>query len=153
MARPRKLEVVKELSGAYRKNPQRRPASRELKINAGLGGPPSDWVEGAKHNQRYVELLKTWGQIVDQDVLRVLNIAHRLLVENTCYLMYKIRLANRGVGKATSGDSAQLKASLAAMGQTPIDSSRVAEAVRVPDRGGSASQSNRPGAGWGEYVG
>ena len=76
-----------------------------------------------------------------------------MLVENTCYLMYKIRRANMGLGKATSGDFAQVKANLAAMGQTPIDSARVAEAVRVPDRGGSGSQSKRPGSNWGEYVG
>jgi hypothetical protein len=155
MARPRKLEAVKELSGAYKKNPKRRPArADELKIAAGLGPPPSEWVEGAKHNQRFVDLVRTWGQIVDQDVLRVLNRSHRMLIENHCYLMYKIRRASAGLGKATSGDYAQAKANLSAIGQTPIDSMRVAEAVRVPDRGGSgAASAGRPGSSWGEYVG
>jgi len=154
MGRPRKLEAVKELSGAYRKNPQRRPAPGSVvKIGGGLGGPPTEWVEGAKNNQRFVMLVATWNQIVDQDVLRVLNVSHRMLAENQCYLMYKIRRANAGFGKATSGDYAQAKANLAAMGQTPIDSSRVAEAVRVPDRGGPAAQSSRQGSSWGELVG
>ena len=154
MARPLKLEIVKELSGAYRKNPQRRRVNQtDPLVVGGMGEPPPEWVEGAANNQRYVQLLQIWKQIVAQDILRVLNPSHRMLVESTCYLMMKIRRANAGYGKATSGDSAQLKASLAAMGQTPIDSSRVAEAVRVPDRAGASSQAGRPGASWGEYVG
>ncbi len=51
--------------------------------------------------------------------------------------MYKIRLASKGSGKATSGDFAQLNANIGAMGQRPDRSASVAEAVRVPDQGGS----------------
>ena len=152
MGRPRKPTQVLEISGALRKNPQRRRARAvELAVPSGLGPPPAEWTEGAKASQRFIELLRTWAQIEAQDVLGVLNRSHWLLVKNTCQLQYKIDRACAGFGKATSGDYAQVKSNLAAMGQTPIDSSRVAEAVRVPDRGGAHSQ--RPGSSWGEYVG
>jgi hypothetical protein len=154
MGRPPKLEIVKELSGAYKKNPQRRK-KRVLDTVAAEGAlePPKEWIEGAKHNQRYVDLVSSWREIVAQDVLGVLNPSHRMLVESTCYLIMKIRRANAGLGKSTSGDSAQLKSNLAAMGQTPIDSSRVAEAVRIPDRTPGASAPGGSGGGWGQYVG
>lgn len=151
MARPRKPAQVLELSGAFRKNPARkRDRAAELAVKPGIGDPPSDWVKDAEHNGRCASLLALWNEIVAQDVLRVLNLSHRILVENTCHLMYKIRRASMGYGKATSGDYAQVKANLAAMGMTPVDSPRVAEAVRVPDR---QQDRDRPGASWGEYVG
>ena len=151
MGRPPKLEIVKELSGAYKKNPQRRRGkTAHTPTPGGLGPPPQDWVEKAKHNQRYVELLRSWGEIVAQDLLRVLNPSHRMLVESTCYLIYKIRLANAGLAKSTSGDAAQLKSNLAAMGQTPIDSPRLADAVRVPER--PAARGSGGASGWGEYA-
>lgn len=151
MARPFKPARVLELSGAFRKNPARKKAREsQLGIKPGVGDPPKEWVEKAAISSRSAALLGIWEQVVAQDVLRVLNISHRLLVENTCYLMYKIRLASMGTGKATSGDFAQVTANLTAMGQTPISSPRVAGAVRVPEREGSQS---RPGSGWGEYVG
>jgi hypothetical protein len=151
--RPRKPAKVLELSGAFRKNPQRRRArAGELSIATGLGPPPQEWLDKAASNQRFVDLLATWRQIEEQDVMRVLNVSHRFLVETTCYLMWKIRRANAGLGKATSGDFAQVKANLAAMGQTPADSSRVAEAVRMPYRG-PVSEAKRPGSSWGQLVG
>lgn len=153
MGRPRNPDKVQEISGAWKKNPQRRRVQPEaLKKAAGLGDPPAEWVKDAEINGRCAEMLRTWNQIAAQDVLGVLNISHRMLVENTCLLMYKIRRANQGYGKATSGDFAQVKANLAAMGMTPVDSPRVAEAVRIPDRGSSSSQP-RSAVGWGEYVG
>jgi hypothetical protein len=118
-----------------------------------LGDPPREWIDGAAHNGRCKKLLETWEQIVAQDqVLHVLNFSHRILVENTCFLMYKIRQANMGYGKATSGDYAQVKSNLAAMGMTPIDSPRVAEAVRVPDQG-AARAGGSGSMSWGELVG
>lgn len=152
MGRPRKPAQVLELSGAFRKNPaRRRERAAELAIKPGIGDPPSDWVTGAEHNERLKSLLRLWNEIVAQDVLRVLNVSHRALVETTCYLMYKIRRASAGYGKANSGDFARVTANLASMGMTPVDSPRVAEAVRVPDRPGAGAV--RSGTGWGEYVG
>jgi|SRR5581483_3162635 len=149
--RTRKPFNVLELSGAFKKNPARRRArTAEAHVSAGLGNPPQEWLDNADHNQRCKELLEIWGEIVAQDVLHVLNISHRILVENTCHLMYKIRRASKGLGKATSGDFAQVKSNLASMGMTPIDSPRVAEAVRIPDRAGK--EAKRSG-GWGELVG
>lgn len=153
MPRPRKPAKVLELSGAFRKNPARKKAREgELKIGTPLGPPPEEWVEKAPNSQRCKELLQAWHQILAQDVLGVLNISHRVLVENTCYLMYKIRQASRGYGKATSGDFAQLNSNLGCMGQRPDRSAQVAGAVRIPDRSGSGGARKQPG-GWGEYVG
>lgn len=150
--RSRKPIQLLELTGATRKNPQRyreRKASASG-IAAGLGPPPAEWVEKSETHDRCRQLLQIWNEIVAQDVLRVLNVSHRVLVENTCHLMYKIRRASAGYGKATSGDFAQVANNLAKMGMTPADSSRVAEAVRVPERGGT--QRSQSG-GWGELVG
>lgn len=154
MARPRKPAKVLELSGAFQKNPARKRAREfELKIRTPLGPPPSEWVDKAAHSQRCADLLDAWNQVIAQDVLGVLNTSHRVLVESTCYLMYKIRQASKGYGKSTSGDFAQLKSNIASMGQTPDRSAQVADAVRIPDRsGGSAGSRKQPG-GWGEYVG
>jgi hypothetical protein len=153
MARPRNPDKVQEISGAWKKNPQRRRVQSDALKNAGkIGNPPEEWTADAETNGRCGEMLRIWNQIVAQDVLGVLNASHRILVENTCHLMYKIRRASMGYGKATSGDFAQVKANLAAMGMTPIDSPRVADSVRMPDRGDSSSRS-RSVAGWGEYVG
>jgi len=153
MGRPRNPDNVQEISGAWKHNPhRRRKAPRGVRNTGELGPAPSEWIEKAKISGRCAELLSTWLQIVAQDVLGVLNVSHRLLVENTCYLQYKIRLASKGIGKATSGDHAQMKANLAAMGQTPADSARVAEGVRLPGQG-SGSSGERPGGAWGDYVG
>ena len=153
MGRPRKPDKVQEISGAWKHDPQRRrKAPVGVRTAGDLGPPPAEWIEKATNSPMYLELLMTWKQIVEQDVLGVLNAAHRLMVENGCHLMYKIRRATRGYGKATSGDYAQVKAILAAMGQTPVDSGRVEGAVRIPGQGNGQS-GDHPGGGWGEYVG
>jgi len=154
MGRPRKPAQVLELSGAFRKNPsRRRERAAELAIKPGIGDPPAEWIQGAEHNARLAHLLKLWNEIIAQDILRVLNVSHRALVETTCYLMYKVRQASAGYGKATSGDFARILSNLATMGMTPVDSPRVAEAVRVPDRGPGSAPASRSGTSWGEYVG
>lgn len=157
--RPKKSLALAVISGADRKNPQRYRARKEAaraqpKLPA-LGAPPQDWTTGAAGmNGRCIALLEIWQQLVEQDLagLRVLNVTHRILMRNACQLQYKIDQAMKGYGKATSGDWTTMKSYLGAMGMTPVDSSKVAESVRLPDRetGGSAS---RPGLGWGEYVG
>ncbi len=142
-----------DISGAARKNPQRYRARRSAGklAAASLGEPPQEWIDGAVSNERCASLVQIWREVVAQDVLGVLNIAHRALVESFCHLQYKIRRASKGYGKATSGDYAQLKGYLAAMGMTPIDSSRVAEAVRLPGQG--TNPATKPAGGWGELVG
>lgn len=151
MGRPRKPAAVLEMAGAFKKNPSRRRArAAELALPAGVGDPPADWVNEAEHNQRCKRLLGIWKEIVAQDLLHVLNASHRILVENTCHLVYKIRRASEGYGKATSGDYARVTANLASMGMTPIDSPRVAEAVRISDRKPAEGKTR---GGWGELVG
>lgn len=157
MPRPKTPLAVLEISGATRKNPQRyraRKAAAAARPSVPpIGPPPKDWVDAQEHNGRCRALLEIWEQFLLQDRigLRVLNASHRLLLENACLLQYKIRRAAAGTGKATAGDWTTMKSYLAAMGMTPIDSSRVAEAVRVPERGaGSAPARN---ASWGELTG
>jgi hypothetical protein len=153
MGRPRKPTAVLEISGAFKKNPARKRArAAEPRISAGLGDPPEEWVKDAEINGRCKSLLNIWNQIVAQDqaALRVLNASHRMLVVKACQLTYKIDRAMMGYGKVTSGDFTTLKSYLTSMGQTPIDSNRVAEAVRVPDRDAGGP---RRGGGWGELVG
>jgi hypothetical protein len=156
MGRPRKPLQVLEISGAARKNPQRyraRKAAAKL-VTAALGDPPAEWTELAeKGNGRCIALLRIWNRIVAQDVLRVLNCSHWMLLKNICQLQWKVDEACKGYGKATSGDYSTLKAHYAALGMTPIDSSKVAEAVRVPERGSGSSGRNPGGGRWGELVG
>ncbi len=145
--RPRKPAEVLEMSGAFKKNPARKRARAAILTRAAaLGDPPAEWMEGAEHNPRCAGLLKAWLEIVAQDVYRKLNVSHRILVENTCHLIYKIRRASQGYGKATSGDHAQVTSNLAKMFMTPVDGPRAAEAAQATDR-------TRPGSGWGELVG
>jgi hypothetical protein len=155
VGRPKTPLNVLEMSGATRKNPGRyraRKAAARPKLPP-LGPPPEEWTQDAEFNGRCVTLLKIWDELVSQDAacLRVLNASHRLLVKNTCQLQYKVDRANMGYGKATSGDYAQIKSNLAAMGMTPVDSPRVAEAVRVPEAGGGGG--DRGGNGWAALVG
>ena len=124
--RPHKPTQILEISGAFAKNPARRRArANEPKIKAGLGDPPAEWVSGAETNGRLAGLLRAWQNIVAQDLCHVLNASHRILVEATCYLMYKIRRANEGYGKATSGDHSQVVANLAKEQGTMITASTI----------------------------
>lgn len=153
MGRPRKPAKLLEISGAFKKNPQRkRVRAAELAITAGVGEPPEEWTKTAEINGRCAALVRIWNEIVAQDraALRVLNISHRLLVRNICMLQYKVDRACEGFGKATSGDYANLRSFLTELGQTPASSASVAEAVAVPDRGG---QGGKSASGWGELVG
>jgi hypothetical protein len=98
------------------------------------------------------ELLGIWQEVVDQDLQRALNASHRILVEATCRLMYRIRRASAGIGKATSGDYAQVSKNLASMGMTPIDAPKLAaETLRFKDPGGA--KPGRAAGEWGELVG
>lgn len=146
------------MSGAVRKNPGRYRARKEAAAARvglpALGAPPEAWVKDQEINGRCRALIEIWNQFVAQDAigLRVLNASHWMLVKNACQLQYKIDQSMAGWGKATSGDWSTLKSYLSSMGMTPIDSSRVAEAVRIPERT-PGSSSARSGLSWGEYVG
>jgi hypothetical protein len=126
MPTPRKPSRLLEISGAFAKNPSRRRARENEPVPEGpLGPPPKEWTDGAEHNQRCVELLKAWNEIVAQASFGVLTSSDRDLVEVTCYLKYRIRRAVAGYGKATSGDYAQLNRNLGQMGLIPSERSRV----------------------------
>jgi hypothetical protein len=153
---PQPLNVAM-ISGAVRKNPQRyraRQAAAKKLAAPQIGPPPQEWLDGLPHNGRCVHLVRIWNDFVEQDRigLKVLNATHRMLVRNATTLQYKIERATEGYGKATSGDYSNLRSYLASMGMTPLDSPRVAEAVRIPDRDAGGGLA-RAGQNWGEYVG
>jgi hypothetical protein len=122
----RKPTALLVASGAYAKNPARaRDREDEPTPEGPLGDPPAEWTEGAASNQRYVEYLKAWAEIVAQAAFGVLTSADRDAVELAVLLKYKIRRAAAGYGKATSGDFAQLRALLGQFGLIPSERSRV----------------------------
>jgi hypothetical protein len=119
--RPRTPTSILEARGSFRHNPARgRARENEPRPGDPLGDPPEDWVERAKHSQKYVELVKCWSEIATQAAFGVLTSADRSHVEMTCRLMYKIRFE-----KTTAGDYAQLNKCLGQMGLNPSDRSRV----------------------------
>ena len=122
----RKTTALLEINGAFARNPSRGRAREDEPIPEGpLGDPPAEWREGAKTNNRFVELLKAWQELVEQASFGVLTSADRDVVELACYLKYKIRRAAAGYGKATSGDFAQLRGILGQVGLIPSERSRV----------------------------
>lgn len=155
--RPPKPLNVAIISGAVAKNPQRyraRQAAANKVAAPQIGPPPQEWLEQLPHNGRCVHLVRIWNDFVEQDRigLKVLNATHRILVRNAAMLQYKIERANDGYGKATSGDYSNLRSYLATMGMTPVDSPRVAEAVRIPDRDGATAATGSGPARWGAYA-
>jgi hypothetical protein len=123
----RKPTALLEASGAFDHNPSRRRDREGEPIPEGpLGDPPAEWADGAaKGNGRYQTLIAIWHELIAQAPFGVLSCMDRMHVEATCYLMHKIRRASAGVGKATSGDYAQLNRNLSQMGLIPSERSRV----------------------------
>ncbi|WP_420239249.1 hypothetical protein ACOBR2_06630 [Telmatobacter bradus] len=152
--RPPKPLKVLEMSGALKKNPKRaraRAAKATKVVLPPIGPPPEEWTSQAEKVGRCRKLVACWHELIEQDrVLKVLNSSHRALLRMACVLQYQIDEAVRLKGRAPSGDFAQLKSTLSAMGMTPVDSSHVMGAVRErdPDAG---SRHSADGPNWGQY--
>lgn len=112
MARPRKPTAIKELNGAYKKDPQRRPEN-EPQPSGPLGEPPKYFTKRRKDIWREIELNAAEG---------VLTISDRLAVEMLTNLVYKQRYA---ADDFKASDGALLAKMLSQLGMTPADRSKI----------------------------
>ena len=133
----RKPTALLEASGAFDKNPGRRREREGEPVSEGpIGEPPADWLAGAAINARLAAQVELWREIVEMAQFGVLSSMDRIFVESTVFLMYKIRRAAAGLGKATSGDFAQLNKNLAQMGCIPSERSRVKGQTKTAEAAG-----------------
>lgn len=110
MARPRKPTRVLELTGAFRKDPQRRRAREgEPEVTTPLGDAPDhlDEAERARWNE-----IRKWAPW--------LGVPDRPIVEQVCALWMLQRK-----GKATVAQMKLLSTNLTLLGMTPSSRSRV----------------------------
>ena len=111
MARPRKPTAVLELTGAFKKDPQRR-RKNEPKPGGPIGEPPPGFN---------AELKVIWRELVTAVPAGVLTISDRWLVELACRTMHDVRR-----GAALASERNLLLSCLSRMGLTPADRSRIA---------------------------
>mgnify|MGYP001016958271 CR=1 FL=1 len=115
MPHPRKPTKLAELSGAFKKNPQRRRnRAHEPAVDQPLGARPPllPPTEAA-----------CWDEIVAQAPSGVLTKADRVIVECAARLLAKIRGTD-----ATAADFTQLKGCMQQLGMTPASRSHVSAA-------------------------
>ncbi len=117
MPRPRKPTEALILTGAFQKNPSRRRAIGP-KSDAGLGEPPRHLTQAEAD---------CWREAAANAPPGVLTSGDRWIVEVASRLMAKLRGA--GVGGMRGAELSQLTGSLAKLGWTPSDRSRVALAA------------------------
>ena len=112
MARPRKPTAVLELTGAFKKDPQRKRARRGEPMPTGeIGAPPTHFD---------ARLKATWYEILSMAPAGVLTGADRILVELTCSLLNGLRTST-----CERGDKALLKGCLASLGMSPAERSKI----------------------------
>lgn len=123
MARPKKPELEKELTGAYKKNPQRRPpntppATFDLSANTvvsatGPGAPP-EHLNAAERS--------AWFEIVNATFPGVVGISDRIALE----IMAKLLVESRTEFLLMQGARlSRLETLLARFGMTPADRQRI----------------------------
>jgi len=112
MGRPRKPTPVLELTGAFKKDPQRRRDAEPV-CEGPLGDPPLTWDNDE-------ELRSIWKEIVSITPAGVLTRADRLIVEMICITMKRVRS-----GHALLGEMRLLMTGLGKLGLTPADRSKV----------------------------
>jgi len=116
MAAHRKPTAVHELTGAFKKNPDRgRARSNEPVPKAGIGQAPSHMSDHARG---------CWDEIVGIVPNGVLYDSDRIIVEIAANLLSEYRTAGLKTSELTA-----LRASLASLGLTPADRSKIS----VPD--------------------
>jgi phage terminase small subunit len=119
MARPRKPTAVLELSGAFKKNPQRKRAG-EPKESRPLGDPPDRLPKRA---------IPFWHEIVGMTAIGVLKVSDRWCVELAACLMAKAIKTHEGLSAA---ELHTLRSLLSAMGMTPADRSKMSIPAERP---------------------
>jgi hypothetical protein len=111
MGRPRKPTAVLELTGAFRKNPQRR---RTDPVATGpLGDPPAHFT---------AELVSMWHELASLCPPGVLTASDRFLVEIAAVLMLRVRKQAHILRRA---DLNLLISVLSRMGMSPADRLRL----------------------------
>lgn len=112
MARPRKPTAVLELTGAFKKNPQRKKARSTEPVPTGEVGPPPPHFDAP--------LTAIWYEVIAIIPAGVLTGADRILVELTCSLIHSLRTYT-----CEKGDKSLLKNCLASLGMTPAERSKI----------------------------
>jgi len=107
MPQPRKPAARQELSGSWKKNPQRR--REEPEVTAPIGTPPKALSAGAKQAWREITKHANW-----------LTAADRHILEITCVMIDQSRRDELPVTAMT-----QLRGALGQLGLTPADRSKV----------------------------
>ena len=110
-----KPSALKELSGAYKKDPQRRNKN-EPKPKAGIG-PASKFLNE--------EMQKIWDEVVDQVCIGVLGDADRFALEALCRLIYDMRYGWEEFNGAKQSNLIRL---LGQFGMTPVERQKLSVA-------------------------
>lgn len=112
MARPNLPTQLHEISGNYKKNPQRRPQNI-IQPKAGVGpapeNPSQDWRE-------------CWDEIVGQVCLGVLGDSDRIWLERAAKLLAQSRTPGE---KWTGAEEKSLQTYLSRFGMNPADRSKI----------------------------
>ena len=116
--RPRKPTKVHELSGAYKRNPQRRPKNEPQPEGKFDPEPPRHLMHLEK---------ECWRQLVAAIPPQVATTADTMLIEQTSILMAMSRIGS--VVPMKSSDRGLLLRCLSQLGCTPVDRSKII----VPD--------------------
>jgi hypothetical protein len=111
MGRPRKPTAVLELTGAFRKNPQRKRT--EPPTTGPLGDPPKHFTP---------EQTAVWHELAAACPPGVLTRSDRLIVEIAVVLMLRVRNQRAHMRR---GELNVLISVLSRMGMSPADRSRV----------------------------
>ena len=112
MARPRTPTIVKELRGAYSKNPQRRPDGEPVP-SRGIGPAPGHFS---------ADLSAIWDEVVGACYAGVLGEADRFGLEIICKL---IHLGRTDFDSMTGAQLTRLAGLLGQYGMTPADRSKI----------------------------
>lgn len=112
MARPQKPTLVKDITGAHKKNPKRKPKS-EVRPRAGIGPAP---VSPSS------EFAAVWDEIVGMICPGVAGNSDRLALEILAHLVCEFR---RAPTEMTGMKLARIEALMARFGLTPVDRQKI----------------------------
>jgi phage terminase small subunit len=113
MSRPRKPSVIHEISGAYKKNPNRRTKG-ELAPLAGIGSAPANLA---------TDFESVWDEIVSNVCPGVLGNSDRFHLEILCRLVCQFRERPEDM---TAGKLGLMGTMLGKFGMNPVDRMRLA---------------------------
>ena len=120
---------ILELSGAFKKNPQRkRERANEPIPDKPIGDPPTRLTKSQK---------TVWRELVKQTVPGVLMLPDRALLSVVCILLDQFWRANSGeCEKLLAGELTQMMRGLSALGLSPVDRTRISVPPKPPEPDG-----------------